>query len=61
MEGWRRGRGFKREAKMDWKRKVEMERRARGVRRGERERGNKMGPVVVETSATGAAEMERDA
>lgn len=58
MEGWRRGRGFEREAKMDWRRKVETERRARG---GRRERGNRMGPVVVEMSATGAAEMERDA
>lgn len=27
----------------------------------ERERGRKNGPVVVEMSATGAAEMERDA
>lgn len=54
MEGWKRGRGLKREAKMDWRRKVEMERQR------ERERG-KMGPVVVEMSATGAAEMERDA
>ncbi len=58
MEGWKRGQGFKREAKMDWRRKVEMERRQERER--ERERG-KMGPVVVEMSATGAAEMERDA
>lgn len=55
MEGWKRGRGLKREAKMDWRRKVEVE------RQGERERRGKMGPVVVEMSATGAAEMERDA
>lgn len=50
MEGWKRGRGSKTEANMGWGRKVEMERR----------RARKMGPVVVEMSATGAAEMERD-
>lgn len=45
--------------KMDWRIKVEMERwRKRGKKEGE---GENMGPVVVEMSATGAAEMERAA
>lgn len=39
---------------------MEMERSAK-EREGKREReGGKMGPVVVEMSATGAAEMESD-
>ena len=41
MEGWRRGRGFEREAKMDWRRKVETERRAR--RGGEKREGEQNG------------------
>lgn len=56
------GRGFKREAEMDWPNKSgngEMVReKERGGRRGG---GREKGPVVVDTSATGAAEMEGDA
>lgn len=57
MKGWKRGGGLKREAKMEKK-------SGNGTKcKREREKGRegeKMGPVVVEMSATGAAEMESD-
>lgn len=59
MEGWKAGRGFKREAKMDCGKKSGNAETG-GKRVGERGE-KKMGPVVVEMSATGAAEMESHA
>lgn len=59
MEGWKGGRGFKREAKMDWGKKSGNAETGGKKRRGEGRK--KMGPVVVEMSATGAAEMESHA
>lgn len=50
MKGWKRETG----KKSDWRRKAEMERQQGS------ERKKKIRPVVVEMSATGAAEMEKD-